>query len=226
MIENLPKPLTKEETYQLFKEYKKGSKKAKEKLIMHNMRLVITIASKNSIFDSELNKDLISAGTIGLINAISHFDITCNNEFSTYAFPWIRNAITNELAKENKNNSLISLDITINSDEEKKQTTLLDMLISDDLPTEEIIIKKIDDPKTLKLMKKVFSRLSETNQKIILLYYGFYKNKHYTQQEISDLLGMSRTAVGVHLKKGLERLRIEIEKELTKEKIKKLQKIN
>ena len=226
MIENLPKPLTKEETYQLFKEYKKGSKKAKEKLIMHNMRLVINIANKNSIFDSELNKELISVGTIGLINAIKQFDINSNNEFSTYAVPWIRNAITNELDKEAKNNRLISLNVPITTEEESKQTTLLDTLASNDLSIEEIAIKNIDDPETLELMKKAFPKLSEIDQKIILLYYGFCQNKCFTQQEISDILGMPRTTVGLHRQKSLERLKREIEKEHTKSKVKKLQKIN
>lgn len=223
MLENLPKPLTKEETYQLFKEYKKGNKQAKEKLIMHNMRLVINIANKNSTIDSELNKDLISAGTIGLMNAIRLFDTKSNNEFSTYAFQSIKNAINIELKKELKVNDLIRLDNNIITDEESKSIPLVESLISKDLPIEELIIEKIDDQKAIELIKKVFPRIPLKSQQIIILYYGFYKKKQYSQREIGKLLGISQAAVGAYLKKGLERIKKEIEYENTKKRVKKMQ---
>lgn len=219
MIENLPKPLSKEETYKLFEEFKNGNEKAKEILIMHNMRLVINIVKQNQTTNNEFNEELVSIGTIGLINAVNNFDTKYNLEFSTYATPWIVNAIKTELKKERKKNSLVSLDIPITNNEESKPITLIESLISEDLPIEELIIKKIDDKKTKELLRKVFPRIPEISKKIIFLYY----NKSYTQQEIANQLNMPRTTVSNNLKKGLNRLKKEIEKENTKERVKKLQ---
>lgn len=88
------KNLTKQQFYDLFKEYKNGSKEAKEKLINHNLRLVIKPAVRASIMCSGMSVlDIIQEGNLGLMKALERFDPEKDNRFSTYALYWIRQAI-------------------------------------------------------------------------------------------------------------------------------------
>ena len=92
--------LSKEEEIELFKQYKKGDKAAKEKIINANLRLVISVA--NTYFRRPYCKcellDLIQEGNDGLIYAVDKFDYKKGNKFSTYAIHWIRQHITRFIA--------------------------------------------------------------------------------------------------------------------------------
>ena len=83
----LPK-LTAEENEELMKKLKAGDEKAREKFIIGNMRLVLSLVkrfwAKNAGAD-----DVFQAGCVGLIKAIDHFDLKFNVKFSTYAVPMI-----------------------------------------------------------------------------------------------------------------------------------------
>ena len=83
----LPK-LSAEENEKLMKELKAGDKKEREKFIIGNMRLVLSLVkrfwAKNAAAD-----DVFQAGCVGLIKAIDHFDLKFNVKFSTYAVPII-----------------------------------------------------------------------------------------------------------------------------------------
>lgn len=89
----LPRPLTKDELHQLFKELNEGSQEARNKLIIHNIRLVlyeVTHKFKNVDYDK---KDLVSMGNLGLIKAIHTYDISKGFSFSAYATRCIDNEI-------------------------------------------------------------------------------------------------------------------------------------
>ena len=90
--QSFPKPLTKEEELQLFTRLQNGDLKAREILIERNLRLVAHIAKKFSVPPSDAD-DIISVGTIGLIKAIDHFDLSYEVKFSTYAVPLISGEI-------------------------------------------------------------------------------------------------------------------------------------
>ena len=77
--------LSKEEEKDLFIRYKKGDMKAKELLIKHNLRLVISCVGKNNLSSSTC-LDLIQEGNIALIKAIESFDLSYDVRFSTYAY--------------------------------------------------------------------------------------------------------------------------------------------
>ncbi len=83
----LPK-LTAEENEELMRRLKAGDEKAREKFIVGNMRLVLSLVkrfwAKNAAAD-----DVFQAGCVGLIKAIDHFDLKFNVKFSTYAVPAI-----------------------------------------------------------------------------------------------------------------------------------------
>ena len=85
--------LSKEEIIKLIIEAQNGSKKAKDKIIIQNIKLVIYEINKkfnNVEYDKE---DLISIGIIGLIKAINTFNIEKGYKFSTYATKCIDNEI-------------------------------------------------------------------------------------------------------------------------------------
>ncbi len=93
--------LTPEEVKELSLRYKEGDITARNKLIEHNMRLVIKNAKKyHTYFLSE--DDLIEEGTIGLMKAIDKFDPMKGYRFSTYATWWIRQAITRAIANTDR----------------------------------------------------------------------------------------------------------------------------
>lgn len=81
----LPQPLIKDELDKLIKEACSGSKEARDKLIIHNIRLVlheVTNRFRNIDYDK---KDLVSIGSIGLVKAVNTYDKTKEVKFATYA---------------------------------------------------------------------------------------------------------------------------------------------
>lgn len=94
--------LTREEEYELCERIKKGDEEAKQTLIKHNLRLVVSVA-KHYIGRNVDFLDLIQEGNMGLMKAIDKFDHTKGFKFSTYATWWIRQAITRSIANDGRN---------------------------------------------------------------------------------------------------------------------------
>lgn len=88
--------LTDEEETEIISKVRNGDEKAREKLINSNLRFVISIAKQYQNKGVDF-PDLISAGNIGLIKAISHFDNTYDCKFISYAVWWIRDSILKEI---------------------------------------------------------------------------------------------------------------------------------
>jgi RNA polymerase primary sigma factor len=86
------KLLTHEEEVDLSRRAKAGDRKARERLIEKNLRLVVSVAKKYRGMGLPFG-DLIQEGNIGLIKAAERFDPELGNRFSTYAIWWIRQAI-------------------------------------------------------------------------------------------------------------------------------------
>ena len=93
--------LSEEEERNLFIKYREGDKNAKEQIIEHNLRLVVSIAKKYSNNREEL-LDLISEGNLGLLRAVDKFDLNKNCKFSTYATWWIKQAITRAIDEKRR----------------------------------------------------------------------------------------------------------------------------
>lgn len=92
--------LTFEEEQELFKKYSLGDISAREKLIEHNLPLVLFISKKYNNF---INMDeIISAGNEALIKCVDTFDYTKNYKFNTYAFKYIKFSIINRINIEKK----------------------------------------------------------------------------------------------------------------------------
>jgi RNA polymerase primary sigma factor len=91
--------LTKEDEYGLSQKVEEGDIGSKDKLIVSNLRLVVSIAKKYT-GRGILFLDLIQEGNLGLIRAVEKFDYTKGYKFSTYATWWIRQAITRAIADQ------------------------------------------------------------------------------------------------------------------------------
>ena len=125
--EFLPPPLSKEDEEYYFKEFKKGDVNAKNKLIEHNLRLVVYVAKKYDVNSSYL-EDLVSIGCLGLIKAITTFDIDKNFKLATYASRCIENEILMHLRKTSKQRLEVSIDEPLNVDYDGNELLLADIL--------------------------------------------------------------------------------------------------
>ena len=128
--EVLPPPLTKEEEEAVMIQLENGDESVREKLIVHNLRLVVYIAKKfeNSNVGVE---DLISIGTIGLIKAVRTFCPQKKIKLATYASRCIENEILMHLRKTNVTRNDVSIDEPLNVDWDGNELLLSDILGSE-----------------------------------------------------------------------------------------------
>ena len=128
--ETLPPPLSKTEELDIMSRISNGDNRARELLIIHNLRLVVYIAKK---FESPSagTEDLISIGTIGLIKAVNTFSPEKNIKLATYASRCIENEILMYLRKASQLKNEISIDEPLNTDYDGNELLLCDILGSD-----------------------------------------------------------------------------------------------
>ena len=107
--DTLPPPLTKQEEEKAFELMKTNHEKARELLIIHNLRLVVYIAKRFESTGIGI-EDLISIGTIGLIKAVNTFSVEKNIKLATYASRCIENEILMFLRKSNQYKFEISIE--------------------------------------------------------------------------------------------------------------------
>ncbi len=206
-VSGFPKPLTQKEEKDAFEEYWNGNEKAKEKLISHNLRLVAHIVKKyNASGEAD---DLISVGSIGLIKAINTFRYDKNTQFSTYAARCIENEILMLLRANKKHNNVMALNECLGQDKDGNEVCLMDIVPSD----EDLEANIGNNILTEKLMTIIKDNLSDREYKIISLRYGLNNTPAYTQREVAQKLGISRSYIS-----RLEKKALSIIKQKVKEK--------
>ena len=94
--------LTAEQEKELALKYQSGDKKAKEKLVISNLRLVIMAAKRYNLHTSLSFEDLVQEGNIGLMRAVDTFDATKGWRFSTYAMYWIKQSISRAILNNSR----------------------------------------------------------------------------------------------------------------------------
>ena len=180
---------------------------AKEKLIKHNLRLVVFIARKfdNTGVD---NDDLISIGTIGLIKAINSFKVDKNIKLATYASRCIENEILMYLRRTARLKSEISFDEPLNTDFEGNE-----LLLSDVLGTPaDTVYGDIELSAEKEELKEALKKLSDRERKIMFLRFGLGGGEEMTQKDVADMLGISQSYISRLEKKIILRLKKEISK--------------
>jgi RNA polymerase sporulation-specific sigma factor len=203
--EALPPPLSQEEESILLLKLTEGNPDVRSTLIERNLRLVVYIAKKFESTGIPID-DLVSIGSIGLIKAVSTFDIRKNIKLATYASKCIENEILMYLRRTMKIKSEVSFDEPLNVDGEGNELCLSDVkgtpedLIYSDL-------EKEDDKEVLRL---VLSRLPWRERTIVDLRFGLKDGVERTQKQVADMLGISQSYISRLEKKIMNRLHKDI----------------
>lgn len=203
----LPLPLEADEEISLLEEIKNGSTAAKDKLIEHNLRLVVYIAKKFESSGIEF-EDLISIGAIGLIKAVKTYSLDKNIKLATYASRCIENEILMQLRKDSRKRGEMSLDEPLSSDGEGNELLLADIISVD----EDCVSKNIETSSEKQVLMDVVSKLESREQMIMYLRFGLAGNEEKTQKEVADLMGISQSYISRIEKKILLKLRNKLEK--------------
>ena len=189
-----------------------GDKKARDKLIEHNLRLVAYIVKKR-YSESNEQEDLISIGTIGLIRAVETFSGDKNTSFSTYAGKCIDNQIKMYFRKIKHQQTEMYLDAPIEIDKEGNPLTIAD-IFKDITDVSKEVDLRID---LQKLYRYINETLDEREKLILYNRYGLNStkgvpNKALTQREVAQKLNISRSYVSRIEKKALKKLSERFEK--------------
>ncbi len=200
--QSFPPPLEAEEEKVAFAAHRAGDAAAREKLILHNLRLVSHIVRK--YYGTAKNQeDLISIGTIGLIKAVDSFNPDNGARFATYAAKCIQNEILMHFRSQKKLSAEVSINETIDTDRDGNPLTYIDVIATED-NIEEEIDREVKATRVRRLLTAV---LDERERQIILLRYGLSGEEPRTQREVAQLLGISRSYVSRIEKGALETLR-------------------
>ncbi|HBP12624.1 MAG TPA: sporulation sigma factor SigE [Firmicutes bacterium] len=198
----LPPPLEKSMEEELVIKSNNGDMHARNKLIEHNLRLVVFLAKKydNTMYDLE---DLVSIGTIGLIKGVKTYKLDKNIKLATYASRCIDNEILMFLRKNKRRKVEISFEDSINLDQDGNELHLEDVLGTPD----DIVEKEYESIVDKELLIKEIENLNKRDKEILTLRYGLYNQKEYTQKEVADMLGISQSYISRIEKKAIKRLK-------------------
>lgn len=197
----LPEPLSKEEEEKYVDMFQNGDLKARDKLIEHNLRLVVYLSKKYENTKVEL-EDLVSIGTIGLIKGINTYKNDKNIKLATYASRCIDNEILMYLRKNKKRKADVSLDESLSFDSEGNELHLEDILGTE----KDIVTKDLEENDMRKIMLKEIGKLNERDKQIMVLRYGLNDTKEYTQKEVAELLGISQSYISRIEKKVISKI--------------------
>lgn len=202
-----PKPLTKKQENEALKKAAGGDKTARDMLIEHNLRLVVHIIKKYYSASDE-QEDLISIGTIGLIKGINSFRPDKGTRLATYASRCIENEILMYFRAQKKTMQDISMNDPIETDSEGNPLTLTEII-----SVEDTIVDDIQEKSDIARVRFLVDNIKNEREKtVITLRYGLDGNDPLTQQQVADLLGISRSYVSRIETKILKDMRYEFDR--------------
>ena len=199
----LPEPLTPEQENYYLNLKESGELVGKEKLIEHNLRLVVFLAKKYENTGVDL-EDLVSIGSIGLIKGINTFNSGKNIKLATYISRCIDNEILMFLRKNKKVKQEISMEESLSYDGDGNELHLEDIIGTD----KESVSKSIEDEQDKTIMLEEIKNLKPRDRDIMVLRYGLLGNEEYTQKEVADRLGISQSYISRIEKKVIKRLKV------------------
>ena len=200
--DKLPPPLSKEEELQYVIQARDGDIEAKNKLIEHNLRLVVFLAKKYENTGYELD-DLVSIGSIGLIKGINTYKPDKNIKLATYASRCIANEILMFLRKNKKRKTEISFEDALNYDNEGNELHLEDILGTEG----DLVSKEYEDKVDRMVLQQEIEKLKPRDKQIMIMRYGLNNTKEYTQKEVAELLGISQSYISRIEKKVIKNLK-------------------
>ena len=200
----LPPPLKGAEEQAALEALERGEEAAKQRLVEHNLRLVVYIARRFENTGINL-EDLISIGTIGLIKAIGTYRLDKKIKLATYASRCIENEILMHIRKTANQKTEISLDEPINMDCDGNE-----LLLSDILGTEEdMILRPLEDDVDLRVLRQALKELPDREREIVLMRFGLEGRKELTQKEVAHKMGISQSYISRLEKRIMQRLKKE-----------------
>ena len=203
--DTLPAPLSREEEGELIARLQQGDSVVKNRLIEHNLRLVVYIARRFE--NTGINiEDLISIGTIGLIKAVDTYDPSKNIKLATYSSKCIENEILMYLRKTAGQKAELSIDEPLNTDWDGNELLLSDVLGTDS----DLVMRPIEADVDRQLLRQALERLSDRERYIITMRFGLAGRRERTQKEVADQLGISQSYISRLEKRIIARMKKEI----------------
>ena len=199
---SFPKPLSPEEERMWVQRLIQGSEEAREKLIVHNLRLCAHIAKKYQKAERD-REDLISIGTIGLIKAVSTFSES-KGTLSAYAARCIENEILMSLRRERKLVETVSIEEPVGADKEGNELKLSDLVCTEADTIFEQVQNRLDAAIITDTMRKVLTR---REQVVLTLRFGLNGEAPMPQREVANVLDISRSYVSRIEKKAVGKMR-------------------
>ena len=201
----LPPPLKGVEEENALMGLEAGNENAKQRLIEHNLRLVVYIARRFENTGVNL-EDLISIGTIGLIKAIGTYRRDKNIRLATYASRCIENEILMHIRKIANQKTEVSLEEPINMDGEGNELLLSDILGTD----EDVVFRGLEEDVDLQCLRQALQKLPEREKEIVTMRYGLEGRRELTQKEVAQHMGISQSYISRLEKRIMLRLRKEL----------------
>ena len=202
-MKTFPQPLEAEEEQYYLQRLKEGDGQARDILVERNLRLVAHIVKKYQGTGEE-TEDLISIGTIGLIKAVTTFDSGKGSRLATYAARCVENELLMYSRSKKKTARETSYYDPIGTDKEGNEIHLLDIMESSERDAFSRVCLKEDSRKLYALLRKI---LTERERTVLVMRYGLYNGREYTQREVAAKLGISRSYISRIEKNALLKLR-------------------
>ncbi len=200
--DKLPPPLNREEELSYLVRAKAGDMEARNVLIEHNLRLVVFLAKKYESTGYPL-EDLVSIGSIGLIKGINTYKIDKNIKLATYASRCIANEILMYIRKNKRRKTEISLEDALNYDSEGNELHLEDVMGTDS----DLVADEYESKEEKVLLERELKNLDSRDKEIMIMRYGLYNTKEYTQKEVADKLSISQSYISRIEKKVIKKLK-------------------
>ena len=202
-----PKPLSSEEEERCLRLSRAGDAAAREKLIRHNMRLVVHIVKKYT--GAAETDDMISVGSIGLIKAINTYEPSRGTRLATYTARCIENEILMFIRAGKKHKSNLSLSDPVGTDKDGNELTLMDLLFEKEDKVFGSVEQALMQEKFLAAIRRL---LNERETEIVSLRYALTGGAPLPQREVARRLKISRSYVSRIEKRALEKLRAGLER--------------
>ncbi len=201
----LPQALSEDEERALISMLNTNPEYAKQKLIEHNLRLVVYIAKKFENAETDL-EDLISIGSIGLIKAINSYKTDKNIKIATYASKCIENEILMHLRKVSKIKQEVSLFDPLKTDADGNELMLCDVVPNEESTPENNLNNSVE----VKILWQIINKLNSREREIMILRFGLNGEDEQTQKEVAVALNISQSYISRLEKKIVNRIKKEM----------------